>query len=177
MTYLYLFFLFALVASAAVFLWFLVWVVIIGDIRGAPYVASRKDKIRLMCNMAEIKSGMRIVDLGSGDGVILLEAARRGAHATGVELNPFLVWFSRLHAKHLGLHEKITVFRRNFYSYPLNEMDAVFVYLWPETVEQLRDKFLRECRPGTKIISYTFPMKGWDAIMEKDGVFLYEIRK
>ena len=172
----YLFFLIIVVVLAAVFMWFLVWTVIIGDIRGAPFVASRRDKIRLMCDLAGIRSGLRVVDLGSGDGAILFEAARRGADAIGLEINPFLVWFSRMRAKRLGLCDKITILRQDFYSHPLGEVDAVLVYLWPETMDRLRDKFLRECRLGTKIISNAFPIKGWRAIMEKDDVFVYEIK-
>lgn len=175
MMYLYLFLIVVVVASAALFLWFLVWVVIIGDLRGAPFVASRRDKIRLMCDLAEIRPGMRVVDLGSGDGAILFEAARRGAIATGLEINPFLVWFSRIRARCAGFKNKISVLRHDFYFGDLPEADVIFVYLWPETMDKLREKFLRECQPGTLIISNAFPMKGWRAIMEKDGVYLYEI--
>lgn len=175
MIYLYLFFIVAIVGLAAAFLWFLVWTVIIGDLRGAPFVASRKDKIRLMCDLAGIKSGMGVVDLGSGNGAILLEAARRGAKAVGLEISPFLVWFSRFRARRAGFKDKISVLRQDFYSGCLPEADVIFVYLWPETMEKLRDKFLRECGSGTKIVSNAFPIKGWRVIMEKENVYLYEI--
>ncbi|MBI2122359.1 MAG: methyltransferase domain-containing protein [Candidatus Sungbacteria bacterium] len=176
MIYIYLFLIVILVIGAAIFLWFLIWTVIIGDLRGAPFVASRRNKIRLMCDLAQIRPGMAVADLGSGDGSILLEAARRGAKAIGLEINPFLVWFSRLRAKRRGLHEKITVLRRDFYTYPLDKIDVIFVYLWPETMKKLREKFLSECRPGTRIVSNAFPIKGWRAIMEKEGVYVYEIK-
>lgn len=175
MTYIVFIFLAVIIILSALFLWFLVWVVIIGDLRGAPFVASRPEKIRLMCDLAEVRPGLRVIDLGSGDGAILLEAARRGAYATGIELNPFLVWYSRLRARRTGIGSRVNVLRQNFYFGPLDKADVIFVYLWPETMEKLGEKFLRECKPGARIVSNAFPIKGWHAIMEKDNVYLYEI--
>lgn len=67
-----------------------------------PYVATKKDKIQTMLDLAQIKKGETVVDLGSGDGRLLFAAAQKGAIAIGYEINPVLVLLTRLRARFLG---------------------------------------------------------------------------
>lgn len=151
-----------------------IYVVIIGHLKGAPYVPSSRRRVKKMIELADLKPGENVVDLGSGDGKILIEVARRGCYAIGLEINPFLVWYSRWRTKSLGLSDRVKVFRKNFYTYPLHEADAIFVYLWPETVNKLVPKFLRELKPGTRVVSNAFTISGWTPIAASDNVFLYK---
>lgn len=164
----------AAVLTAFLFLIFDIYVVIIGHLKGAPYVPSSRKRVKKMIEMADLKSGENVVDLGSGDGKILIEAAKMGCFATGLEINPFLVWFSRFRAARKGLSGKIKILRHDFNKYPLNETDVVFVYLWPETIDKLSVKFRKELKPGARIVSNAFTISGWEPVKKDDQVFLYK---
>lgn len=161
------------VAGAALFLIIEIFAVFVGEWYGAPYVRSKKDKIVTMLELATIRPGEQVVDLGSGDGSLIMEAARCGAKATGIEINPFLVWYSRWRIKRAGLQDHTTIMRADFREFPLSDADVIFLYLWPSTIEKLKEKLSKELNPGSRIISNGFPIRGWNPIMEKDKVYLY----
>lgn len=167
-------FLVALVVFAILFLVFEIYVVIIGHLKGAPFVRSSKKNIKAMIELADIKVGDQIVDLGSGDGTILLEAARRGAEAIGIEINPFLCLYSRWRIKRAGFTAQAKVLCGDFRDYSLRDADVVFLYLWPSTIEKLREKLIRELKPGALVISNGFRVPLWKQVMGKEGVYLYK---
>lgn len=158
----------------AFFLLLEIYFIVIGHIKGAPFVKSGKKKIAIMFELAKIQPGEKITDLGSGDGALLIEAARQGAHAFGAEINPFLVWYSRWRAKRTGLQQHITIARQDFFTYPLHDIDVAFCYLLPETVDALKEKFSRELKPDARIVSNAFPVKDWTPLATKEGVYLYK---
>lgn len=162
-----------LAISLAVFCVFMLYALAIGFAKGAPFVRTRRDRMKTMLSLAAIKPGETVIDLGSGDGTLLLEAARLGANAIGVELNPFLVWYSRARAKKSGLGDRIRVIRKNFFSYPLGHADVVFLYLLTTTNDALRGKLEQELKPGTRVISNTFPINGWTPTAHENSVFRY----
>lgn len=129
-----------------------------------------------MLELADIKAGETVVDLGSGDGTLCIEAAKRGANAVGIEINPFLVRISRWRAKRAGVAGQVNVIKKNFWNCPLTDIDVVFLYLWPETLERLEKKLREELKPGSRIISNNFPIKNWAPIAEKNHVYLYPVR-
>ena len=149
------------------------YVGVIGNIKGAPFVPSKPQRIRTMVELADIKEGTRAVDLGSGDGAILLEAARHGAVATGIEMNPFLIPYARWRAKRNGLADRVTVIKGDIWDYPLQDAEVVFLYLLPKFLGKLKGKLTTELASGTLVVSNAFPVPGWTPIQEKDGVFLY----
>lgn len=161
--------------SAVLFLMFAVYAVIIGHLMGTPFVKSKKEKIKTMLELAEVKPGETIFDLGSGDGTILIEAARLGAKTVGLEINQFLVWFSKWRVKKLGLGKNIKIIRADFRNHPLAEADVVFLYLWPSTLEKLRAKLVEELKPGTRVISNGFVISDWRPVAENDKVYLYDL--
>lgn len=152
-----------------------IYVGIIGRIKGAPFVASKPERIATMIDLANIKEGTRVVDLGSGDGSILIAAARRGAIGAGIEMNPFLVPYSRWRARRAGLENRIIFIRGNIKNYPIYDMDVVFLYLLPSFLRKISIKLSSELKPGTRVISNGFPISDWMPIAKKDGVFLYHI--
>ena len=153
------------------------YVGIVGRIKGAPFVASKPDRIRTMVALANIREGMRAIDLGSGDGSIVIEAARLGAIATGVEMNPFLVPYSRWRARRAGVHQRTTFIRGEIKNVPLHDADVIFVYLLPNLLARISKKLSSELKTGTHVISNGFPIHGWTPIQKKDGVFLYRIER
>lgn len=163
------------VFSALLFLVFLLSITIIGHYLGAPFVRSDKKKIEIMLDLAEIKPGDVVVDLGSGDGSLIIEAAKQGAQAIGVEINPFLVWFSRTRAEFQHLGSTATLVRGNLKNYDLKGANVVFLYLWPSTIENLKEKLQHELAHGARIVSNGFPIAGWPIILEKENVYLYKI--
>lgn len=164
-----------IVLLAGVFLILEFSVTIAGHFFGAPFVKSRKERIETMLELAELKPGTKVVDLGSGDGALLIAAAHAGASAIGVEINPFLIWYSRWRIRRAGLEKQANVVWDNFKKYPLAEADVIFLYLWPETIEKLKEKLIKELRPDIKIVSNGFAISGWTPKQQKNNVFLYEI--
>ena len=114
--------------------------------------------VERMLDMAEVKPGDRVVDLGSGDGKIAIAAARRGARARGIEYNPDLVAVSRRNAQTAGVQvdfQQGDIFQSDF-----RDADVVTLYLLPTLNERLRP-ILLEMKPGTRVTSHQFTMGGW----------------
>ncbi len=124
--------------------------------------------------LGKIKEGTRVADLGSGDGAIIIEAARRGAVAVGIEFNPFLVRYSRWRAKHRKLSSRITIIQGDFMEHSLGDTDVVFLYLLPKTLIKMSEKLRVELPHDARVVSNTFALPGWSPTKEKNGVFLYE---
>ena len=163
-----------IVLGATGFLILEISVTIIGHYFGAPFIRSKKEKIQTMLELAAIKSGETAVDLGSGDGTLIIEAVLRGAKGIGVEINPLLIWYSRFKTRQLRFSDKIRFIRGDFRKFSLKEADVVFIYLWPETIEKLKSKLQQELKPGARIVSNSFPITGWKPIMEGEKVYLYQ---
>lgn len=125
--------------------------------RTAPYVPSKKDVMTRMIELAEIREGARVLELGSGNGELCIRAAERGARALGIEVNPFLVAWSRLRARRRQMSARATFLRQDFWKSPFPaETTVVFLYLLPETMKTLWPKLRAELRPGTVLVSNAF---------------------
>lgn len=114
--------------------------------------------VERMLDMAEVKPGERVVDLGSGDGKIAIAAARRGARARGIEYNPDMVALSRRNARAAGVDvqfEQGDIFQADF-----SDADVVTLYLLPTLNEKLRP-ILLNMKPGTRVTSHQFTMGPW----------------
>lgn len=146
-------------------LWFIVVFVVLTFLlvvlRGAPYVPTHRQPIEHAFKMLAVPKGGTVVDLGSGDGVFLKAAARRGYHAIGYELNPFLCLIS--YARCWRYRHLVSVRWRDFWLTPLPpETDAVFVFLAGPYLRRL-DRKLRRERPRGKrlaVISYGYEIPG-----------------
>ena len=162
-----------LMIAVAAFVVFIFYALIVGFRNGAPFVRSRRAKRNTMLAIANIKQGDVVMDLGSGDGTLLLEVARLGGRTVGVEINPFLVFYSRMRNRLLGLARDITIQRGNLRDFGLGEADIVFLYLLTTTNASLREKFERELKPTARVITNDFPVTGWTPAEVRDGVYLY----
>lgn len=159
-----------------VFIIFEIYTVFISHYKGAPFVPSAEKKKDAMLKLAAIRPRDVVIDLGSGSGTLLFDAAKKYyANAVGIEINPFLVLFSRYRIRRYGLSQWVTVHYADFRTYSLSDADVVFLYLWPSTIEKLKEKFTRELKPGARIVSNTFRIQGWEPVKEENGVFLYRI--
>ena len=140
-----------------------------------PFVPTPPEIVEAMLDLAALHAGERLVDLGSGDGRIVLAAARRGAEALGVELSAALVARARARAKREGLEERARFSRGDLFAAPIRDADVVTLYLLPDVNLKLRPKLLAELRPGARIVSHSFHMGDWrpDGQRTADGKTLF----
>jgi hypothetical protein len=144
-------------------------------VRGAIFFPADAESVATMLDMAELRPGDRVVDLGSGDGRILIACARRGVRAEGYEINPILVLRSRRRIRRAGFQDLAKVHWKSFWRVNLAPFGAIFVYGIPHIMDGLRGKLERELLPGTKVVSHVFPFPGWKPQAEREKVYLYEI--
>ena len=127
-----------------------------------PFVPTPGNVVDAMLDLAGVKPTDVLVDLGSGDGRIVIAAAKRfGIQATGVEIDPELVRQSETLARQEGLEGKARFVRADLFEYDLHQASVVMMYLTPGVNLRLRSKLLRELRPGTRVISHRFDMGSW----------------
>ncbi len=140
-----------------------------------PYVATKRHKIDTIIKFAAIKEGETIVDLGSGDGRLLIASVAKGANAIGYEINPFLIGITLVHAKIKGLADKISVYKSNLWRADLAVADIVFVYGRKKTMQKFQDFVYKNCKKGTRVVVNTNPFPAKKPLKEENGVFLYEV--
>lgn len=127
-----------------------------------PYVPTPLDVVERMLAMAEVRMDDYLVDLGSGDGRIVREAARRiGARGTGIEHDPELVARSTELARRDGVADKTTFLRQDLFEADFSSASVVTMYLLPSVNLKLRPRLLSMLRPGTRIVSHDFDMGDW----------------
>lgn len=141
---------------------------------GLPFVPSRKRTVQDLLSVIGDIRGKRILDLGSGDGRIVLACARAGAHATGYEINPFLVGWSRMKARLLGLSDKATILRKDFWSENLSEFDMVIFYGVSYLGGRLEDKVFAELKNGARAVTLYCTFPSHPPLIEKGPIFVYE---
>lgn len=117
--------------------------------------------IESMLDIAKAGPGDVVVDLGSGDGRIVIEAAKRGATAIGIEFNPDLVKLSEFRAKAEGVADKTTFLNMDLFEYDLSGATVVTMYLLSDLNLRLRPSLLK-LKPGTRLVSNTFDMGDWE---------------
>ncbi len=143
---------------------------------GAPWVPTPYKTIKKMLEMAEVRPGEILYDLGSGDGRVIIEAARSfGARAVGIEIDPFRYLWTKARIFTTGLTGNVNVLFGNFFNIDISQADVVTIYLLQDTNVKLIDKFIRELRPGSRIVSNTFTLPGLKIINhdEKSNIFVY----
>ena len=129
---------------------------------GAGWEPTSRKKVRRMLEMSGAGPTDIIYDLGSGDGRIVVEAARRfHAKAVGVEADPFRVLFSELMISLLHLEGRAKIIWGNFFRVDLREATIVTMFLSQGTNRRLESKLMAELRPGTRVVSYEWTFDGW----------------
>jgi len=148
-------------------------------VTGAPFVPSTTHVSKTMIDVAHIKKGETVYDLGSGDGRLLFLAAYLGANAIGLEINPYLVLFTNIKALCSPYRKTIHAIWKNFWRADFRNADVVFVYLLPWRMKQLEEKLLLELKPGSRIVSnsFIFPNVPCTKKDEKHHVYLFTIPK
>lgn len=141
----------------------------------APFVPSKAVAIEEMLDLGGVSEASRVVDFGSGMGDICFAAAKRGARATGVELNPMLVAMSCIIAMVRHEHRVRFVCANMFrYQAPKNT-DVVLLYLLPYSVQRVWEKLVKELPSGTKVVTNAFALPQLPCAKQNGSALLYLI--
>jgi len=128
-----------------------------------PFVITPTNVVTAMLDLAKVAPGDRLIDLGSGDGRIVLAAAQRGATGIGIEIDANLVDRSRESARRLKLEDRATFVTQDLFETDFSNADVVTLYLLPDVNKRLAPKFLATLRPGTRIVSHDYGLGDWPA--------------
>src|SRR3954468_18071249 len=127
-----------------------------------PYVQTPMEIVERMLRMAEIRPGDTVIDLGSGDGRIVIEAAKRGARGFGVDLDPNLVKLATQNASAAGVADRARFEARDLFETDLSPASVITMYLLPDFNAKLLPRFLA-LKPGTRIVSHDGGIGDWPA--------------
>ncbi len=127
-----------------------------------PFITTPGDVVERMLELAGTRPGDLVADLGSGDGRIVIAAARKyGARGLGIELDEKLVNESRENARKAGVADRVTFVQGDVLVADFSRATVVTVYLLPGLIGQLEPRFLSGLKPGTRIVSHSFRMASW----------------
>jgi hypothetical protein len=127
----------------------------------APYVATTQEDVDTMLELADVGPTDYLIDLGSGDGRIVITAAFRGAMGHGVELDRELVELSHERARDGEVEDQVTFQQADIFEADLRPATVVTLYLMPEVNLRLRPRLLAHLRPGSRVVSNSFDMGDW----------------
>lgn len=147
-----------------------VWLLVIG----APYVPTNNRGVAKILECSEIAPGMKIADLGSGDGRILIALAKAGAIAHGYEINPFLVWYSRYMIRRAGLQDKAFVHWKNIWGVNFSDYQVITLFGITHIMHRLEKKLRQELKSGARVVSVSFSFPTWPLKKKLHGVLVYE---
>jgi len=157
-----------------ILLTWIMWTAVIG----AGFQPTSMKLVRQMLETADIGPGDVLYDLGSGDGRIVIEAAKRyGARSVGIEADPLRVLWSRMCIFLFRIQDRSEIRWGNFFKEDLVDATAVTLFLGNKTNQKLREKLVKELKPGTPVVSYVWKFNGWIPIKanHKDEIYLYII--
>ena len=163
-----------IVAIAVLFVFWVIWT----DIIGAGWEPTSKILVRKMLEIAEVNSEDILYDLGSGDGRIIIETARKyNANAVGIEADPLRYIWSKLMILLYGVNQKVKVIWGNFFNKDLTSATIVTLFLSSKANQQLKTKLQNDLKPGTRIVSYYWTFHEWEPVKEdrKDKIYMYII--
>jgi SAM-dependent methyltransferase len=127
-----------------------------------PFISTPGEVVERMLELAGTRADDYVVDLGSGDGRIVIAAARRyGARGLGIELDDALVRASRDNARRAGVADRASFIQGDVLAADFSRATVVTVYLLPELIGRLQPRFLTDLKPGTRVVSHAFRMTGW----------------
>lgn len=131
------------------------------------------------CYESSQQTSGTVLDIGSGDGRIVLATAKQGFQATGVELNRWLVYFSRLKARQLGLSRSSSFYRTDLWKHDLNQYDNIVIFGVEQMMADLEKKMIKEVKHDSLVVACRFKFPGLVPIKEigtgVDTVWTYKI--
>jgi hypothetical protein len=127
-----------------------------------PYVPTPANVVDAMLALAKVGPNDYLIDLGSGDGRIVIAAAKRfGTRGFGVDIDGALVSAAQREAQGQGVSDKVAFHARNLFITDISRATVITMYLFPQVNMRLRPRFFTELKPGTRIVSHDFDMDNW----------------
>jgi SAM-dependent methyltransferase len=140
-----------------------------------PFVPSPQEVVNKMVELAGVGKDDTVYDLGSGDGRIVIAAAKKGARAIGFEIDPELVQQSRENIRKAGVRELAEIRNQDILTVDLSGASVVTMYLLPDVNLKLKPNLLKQLKPGSRVVSHAFDMGDWkpDKTERVNGRTLY----
>jgi SAM-dependent methyltransferase len=126
-----------------------------------PFVPSPQEVVDKMIDLAGVKQGDVVYDLGSGDGRIVTAAAKKGAKAVGFEIDGDLVKQSRENIRAAGVQDSAEIRQQDILTVDLSPASVVTMYLLPDVNLKLKPNLLSQLKPGSRVVSHSFDMGDW----------------
>jgi SAM-dependent methyltransferase len=142
---------------------------------GAPYVPTLDRQMTAAFDLLDLKKGQTMLELGCGDGKVLIAAAERGYKVVGYELNPILALVAWWRTRHY--HGQVKVVWGNFWRHPWPPADGIFVFLLDKFMVRLDKTVTAQTHRPIKLASFAFQIPGVEAVAIKDGIYLYVYEK
>ncbi|MGZ8479030.1 MAG: class I SAM-dependent methyltransferase [Candidatus Binatia bacterium] len=140
-----------------------------------PFVPTPQEVVDKMIELARVNKGDTVYDLGSGDGRIVITAAKKGAKAVGFEIDGDLVKQSRDNIRKAGVQDQTEIRQQDILTVDLSAASVVTMYLLPDVNLKLKPNLLSQLKPGSRVVSHAFDMGDWkpDRTERVDGRTLY----
>ena len=142
-----------------------------------PFVRSTPEVIDRMLEMARVKAGDLIYDIGSGDGAIIIRAAKKyGVRGVGIEIDEDLVLRARSNAFREKVDHLVEFRAQDAFTVDVSPATVVTLYMLPEFNAKLRPILERQLKPGTRVVSHDYPIAGWvpDRVENVEGTFVHD---
>lgn len=140
-------------------------------VRGAPYLPTLNKQIAAALDLVDLKEGQVILELGSGDGRVLIAAAKRGIKSIGYEINPLLVAISYMRT--IRYRKLVTIVWADFWKKDWPKADGVFVFLIDRYMKKLDKTLVKYPFRPIKLVSFAFEIPHKKIVKSKDGIHLY----
>jgi|SRR5579884_2891743 len=141
---------------------------------GAPYLPTLRPQVKAALELADLKPGDTLLELGCGDGKVVLAAAKQGIKVVGYELNPILASLAWLRTRRV--RRNVQIIWGDFWSTPWPPAQAIFVFLLPKYMQKLNTVIARKAHKPVKLVSFAFTVPDKLPVSQKAGVYLYEYR-
>lgn len=142
---------------------------------GAPFLPTLKRQVPKALELLDLKPGQTLLELGCGDGRVLIAAAQVGINSIGYELNPILALIAWLRTRKYKGH--VIVVWGNYWKKKWPKTDGIFVFLLDPYMEKLNNKIIQDCKSSVKLVSFAFKIPSLKIDRELDGLYLYSYNK
>lgn len=141
---------------------------------GPPYLPTMRKQVTTALDLLELEAGETLLELGSGDGRVMLAAAKRGYKVIGIELNPLLILISYIVTWKYRRH--VRIIWGNYWGAPWPRADAIFTFMLPRYMPRLDQRIEFWRTKPIKLASFAFTIPGREPVAERDGVYLYRYK-
>jgi cyclopropane fatty-acyl-phospholipid synthase-like methyltransferase len=142
-------------------------------LKGGPYAPVSHSRVKIMIKLLNLKKGQKMVDIGSGDGRIIIAFAQKGIEAHGYEINPLLFLYTKWQINQMELQKKAFVHLSDLWKTDLSKYDAVTLFGITHMMQPLETKFNKELKKGAKFVTNHFKLPNWKPEKSEDDVWLY----